>query len=89
VISIYKEPKHPYTRGLLAATPRIDGVKRKLKGLKGEPPNPLAPIPGCKFHPRCEYATRNCRREEPLLIEIQPKHKVACLRAHHLRDDNL
>lgn len=89
VISIYKEPKHPYTRGLLAATPRIDGVKRKLKGLRGEPPNPLTPIPGCKFHPRCEYATHNCHREEPSLIEIQPRHKVACLRVHHLRDDNL
>jgi len=89
VISIYKEPKHPYTRGLLAATPRIDGVKRRLKGLKGEPPNPLAPIPGCKFHTRCKYATHNCRKEEPALIEIQPRHKVACLRVHSLRDDNL
>ena len=84
VISIYKEPKHPYTRGLLAATPRIDGAKRKLRGLKGEPPNPLVPIPGCKFHPRCEYATHNCRTEEPRLVEIKPEHKVACLRVHDI-----
>jgi peptide/nickel transport system ATP-binding protein len=86
VISIYKEPKHPYTRGLLAATPRITGAKKKLRGLKGEPPNPLAPIPGCKFHPRCKHVRYNCHREEPSPIEIQPGHWVACLRVHDLPD---
>lgn len=86
VISIYKEPKHPYTRGLLEATPTIHGVKKKLGGLKGEHPNPLAPISGCKFHPRCEYATHTCRTEEPPLIEIQPRHRVACQRVHDIPD---
>lgn len=83
-VSIYKKPKHPYTQGLLAATPSIVGPKKELRGLRGEPPNPLVPIPGCKFHPRCKHATYDCRTEEPSLIEIQPGHRVACLRAHHL-----
>jgi len=84
VISIYKGSQHPYTRALLDATPTIHGAKRKLKGLKGDPPNPLVPIQGCKFHPRCRYATQDCRTQEPPLMEIHSTHKVACLRVHKL-----
>jgi len=85
-VSIYKDPKHPYTQGLLASIPRID-MKKPLKGLPGEPPNPLVPIPGCKFHPRCRYATENCRREEPQLLEIKHGHLVACSRVHDIPQD--
>jgi oligopeptide/dipeptide ABC transporter ATP-binding protein len=85
VVSIYKEPKHPYTRGLLASIPRLDRPKeRGLQGLPGEPPNPLAQIPGCKFHPRCKYATDECRTKEPQLEEIKPGHLTACFRANEL-----
>ena len=86
VMSIYKKPKHPYTRGLLTATPSIAGPKKELRGLRGDPPNPLVPIPGCKFHPRCKHATHDCRTKDPPLMEIQPGHRVACLRAHDLPD---
>lgn len=82
VKTIFKEGKHPYTRGLLASVPRID-VKRdliKLEGIPGELPDPHYPVPGCKFHPRCRYAKPICSREEPELIEIEPEHSVACLR---------
>ena len=85
VVSIYKEPKHPYTRGLLASIPRLDRPKeRGLQGLPGEPPNPLAQIPGCKFHPRCKYATDKCRTEEPQLEEIKQGHLTACFHANEL-----
>ena len=83
VVTIYKNPRHPYTQGLLASIPRID-VKKRAKRFPGEPPNPLVPIPGCKFHPRCQYATENCRREEPQLLEIKPGHLVACSRVEDI-----
>jgi len=83
VVSVYKYPMHPYTRGLLASVPRID-VRRELRGIRGEPPNPLDNIPGCKFHPRCDYAIDKCRQEEPTLAEIVPGHSCACFRASEL-----
>lgn len=83
VVSIYKDPKHPYTRGLLASISRLD-VKRELHGLPGEPPNPLVHIPGCKFHPRCKYAIDQCRKEEPPLMEVKAGHLSACIRANDL-----
>ena len=85
VVSVYKEPKHPYTRGLLASIPRLDRPKtRGLQGLPGEPPDPLAYISGCKFHPRCQYAIDKCRVKEPLLEEVKPGHLSACFRANEL-----
>lgn len=78
---IFKEPAHPFTRGLLASVPRIDQDFFEFEGIPGEPPNPLYPISGCKFHPRCRYATSVCSQEVPELLEIKPKHFAAC---HHL-----
>ena len=86
VVTIFKKPKHPYTRGLLAATPSISTKKGlfKLEGIPGEHPDPRHPISGCKFHPRCKYAKPICSKKEPKMIEIEPEHLVACLRAHEL-----
>lgn len=86
VKSIFKEPTHPFTRGLLASVPRIDQDFFKFEGIPGEPPNPLYPISGCKFHPRCRYATPNCSQEVPELMEIKPKHFVACARLDEIRN---
>ena len=82
VITIFKKPVHPFTRGLLASVPRIDASKDffKFEGIPGESPNPLYPISGCNFHPRCRYAEAICSREEPKLMEIERGHSVACLR---------
>jgi peptide/nickel transport system ATP-binding protein len=82
-ISIYKDPRHPYTRGLLASIPRVQ-IKREIHGLPGEPPNPYSHIPGCKFHPRCTHAIDKCRHEEPQLIEVKPGHLTACFLAEQL-----
>lgn len=80
VIAIFHKPLHPFTRGLLATVPRIDQDFFKFEGIPGEPPNPLYPISGCNFHPRCKYAKAVCNQEVPELAEIEPNHFVACLR---------
>jgi peptide/nickel transport system ATP-binding protein len=79
---IFSRPNHPYTQALLAEVPRIERTKRSFTALKGELPSPLAPPPGCHFHPRCPFAMPRCRIEAPPLIEIAPAHKSAC----HLND---
>ena len=84
VVTIYKKPKHPYTRGLLSATPRIDSDFFEFGGIPGEPPTPPYNISGCIFHPRCKYAKPICREKEPELRKIEPEHYVLCHRAHEI-----
>ncbi|MDH5451240.1 MAG: ABC transporter ATP-binding protein [Candidatus Bathyarchaeota archaeon] len=86
VVTIFKDPKHPYTRGLLAAVPSIHTKKGlfKFQGIPGTHPDPRYPIPGCKFHPRCRYATPFCGEKEPEMIEIKPGHLVNCLRVKEI-----
>lgn len=72
---------HPYTHALLSSVPVADPtVKKDDVILEGEIPNPINPPSGCRFHPRCPYATDACRQEIPELKEIEPDHFVAC---HH------
>ncbi len=80
VKTIFHKPLHPFTTGLLATIPRIDQDFFKFEGIPGEPPNPLYPISGCRFHPRCKYAKSVCSRETPELVEIDSIHFVRCLR---------
>ncbi|RLG76841.1 MAG: ABC transporter ATP-binding protein [Thermoprotei archaeon] len=74
---IYNSPKHPYTQGLISSVPRLRGPK-KLEWIPGQPPDLRNPPPGCRFAPRCPYATDRCRRGEPPVIEIEPQHYVGC-----------
>jgi oligopeptide/dipeptide ABC transporter ATP-binding protein len=78
---IFATPSHPYTQALLAAVPRI-GRRRERHGakIKGEMPSPLAPPPGCVFHPRCPKARDICRSEPPPLAEApgRPAQRAAC-----------
>ena len=60
---IFERPMHPYTYALIGAFPSIKGKRRELKTLPGEPPDLLDPPPGCRFHPRCPYATDICREK--------------------------
>ncbi|UCC33503.1 MAG: ABC transporter ATP-binding protein [Candidatus Bathyarchaeota archaeon] len=86
VVTIFKDPKHPYTRGLLAAVPSIHMKKGlfKFEGIPGDHPDPRYPVPGCKFHPRCAHAKPSCSTEVPEMIETEPEHLVACIRVNEI-----
>jgi len=75
---LFLRPNHPYTQALLAEVPRLDRKRRDFVAIKGEIPSPLAPPPGCHFHPRCPHAMARCAREVPLLREIAPGRLSAC-----------
>ncbi len=76
--AIFSAPQHPYTRARLSATPLADpAAKRERILLKGEPPSPIAPPPGCPFNPRCPLAFDRCRKEKPPL-EVKQGRAVAC-----------
>ncbi|MBI4582449.1 MAG: ATP-binding cassette domain-containing protein [Planctomycetes bacterium] len=79
-IQIYNEPRHPYTRALLAAVPSADPKSPRLRGfpLRGEIPSPLKKPSGCVFHPRCPIAQPACSKEAPALVEIEAGRQVAC-----------
>ena len=79
VDNLYDGPLHPYTMALLQALPRADRRREKnLKTIQGVPPNLFAEPRGCPFAPRCEFVQERCINENPLLAEIENKHKVAC-----------
>ena len=76
---LYACPRHPYTRGLMASIPRLDGdTGRRLVPIEGQPPD-LANLPsGCAFAPRCKNAVDRCRLERPPLEQIGARHYKAC-----------
>ena len=76
---LFANPVHPYTKALLHAVPTIDLSKRNREGfmLRGEVTSPINPAPGCRFAPRCPYATDKCK-ENVCLKEVSPDHFVAC-----------
>jgi peptide/nickel transport system ATP-binding protein len=75
--SVFKNPAHPYTEGLLAAIPTAEAGRLSPK-LAGEPPSPVGAAEGCGFHPRCPYAQRVCRSSAPPLLEVDPDRRSAC-----------
>lgn len=76
---LYHHPAHPYTNLLIDSIPEPDpDADHSLGEIIGEPPSPISPPPGCRFHPRCPYATAECSTEEPQLREIGDGHFVAC-----------
>jgi peptide/nickel transport system ATP-binding protein len=78
VVDVFERPIHPYTFALMSAFPSIEGAKRELTTLPGEPPDLLNPPPGCRFHPRCPRATSECKETVPPFEDKGADHFTAC-----------
>ena len=76
--AIFAKPLHPYTVGLMKAVPNVDEDDFDIQPIPGTFPNITEEIGGCRFHPRCPYATERCRTEVPAELEIEPGHTVCC-----------
>ena len=80
VNDLFDCPSHPYTEGLLKCIPRIDEDREVLDTIEGTVPPPYAMPQGCRFAPRCPYATEECKREKPKLYPIKEDHYCRCFR---------
>ncbi len=77
--TVFEDPRHPYTTGLLESVPRIDGkLERRLPSIPGAPPPVWNLPPGCPFRPRCHAAFGRCEEEDPSLEALEQGHEVAC-----------
>jgi len=76
--SIFGDPAHPYSKGLINAFPSILGPKRRLQAIEGSPPDLLEPPLGCRFHPRCPNAMEICQKKGPPPLDLGKNHVVAC-----------
>jgi len=75
---LFKNPIHPYTKGLLKAVPIIGSSGTRLESIPGSIPDLINPPPGCRFHPRCPFASENCGKEKPKLQKAWSDHYVSC-----------
>jgi peptide/nickel transport system ATP-binding protein len=87
VNEIFYRASHPYSLGLIRAVPTVTGEFTDLASIEGSPPDLIDPPSGCKFHPRCAYATQRSREEEPQLVGIGANHYVACHNWQAVRAD--
>jgi oligopeptide/dipeptide ABC transporter ATP-binding protein len=78
--SLFSTPRHPYTRALLDAVPSAAHRARERVVATGDVPSPIAPPPGCHFHPRCAFAAPLCKTTAPVLEPVSPTQTVACHR---------
>jgi peptide/nickel transport system ATP-binding protein len=78
IVSIFKNPLHPYTQGLIGAFPSIKAPRSRMISIPGFPPDLLKPPTGCRFHPRCLYAMDICKKQEPAFLQIDRDKYVAC-----------
>ena len=85
VESIFSEPVHPYTQGLLASLPRIDGKKNQLVAIRGTVPSPDELPEGCAFEPRCDKSFDRCMKELPELLPLDNGRETACFAAREQR----
>lgn len=85
-LELHRNPRHPYTQGLLQSIPNIELTEQQLKAIPGSPPDLLKPPEGCRFWSRCSRTEKKCRVEEPPLVEISPGHYVRCFKEAHNRE---
>jgi oligopeptide/dipeptide ABC transporter ATP-binding protein len=84
VADVFAQPRHPYTRGLLGSVPSGNAVRTMLSSIDGTPPSLTALPAGCTFHPRCGFATDECRRERPPLTAVAEGRMAACFHQHEV-----
>ncbi|MET3697849.1 peptide/nickel transport system ATP-binding protein [Bacillus oleivorans] len=77
--SLFKNPQHPYTKGLIDSVPDVRTKKERLYSIPGNVPTPGSIKKGCHFAPRCAFATEKCREVSPSLIEVGNNHRARCL----------
>jgi oligopeptide/dipeptide ABC transporter ATP-binding protein len=75
---IFERPIHPYTQGLLRATPRLDQVVERMMAIDGTPPDLISPLPGCAFASRCQHATDGCAHRRTGLSDYEENRQVSC-----------
>jgi peptide/nickel transport system ATP-binding protein/oligopeptide transport system ATP-binding protein len=80
-VDIFDDPQHPYTLGLLGSIPRLEHDQPRLLAIEGAVPQPTSLPSGCRFHPRCVFATPSCARNDMALRPISAEHEVACQHA--------
>jgi oligopeptide/dipeptide ABC transporter ATP-binding protein len=88
---IFRNPRHPYTEGLLRSVPRLteEGIRRRrLETIEGSVPSLVDLPPGCKFAPRCSYAIQECLAGEPALLEVNREHSARCIRFESVGDES-
>lgn len=78
IVEVFKQPFHPYTQGLISSFPDINAERTRMTSIEGSPPDLLRPPPGCRFHPRCQYAMDICRNKKPESVRVGKDHVVAC-----------
>lgn len=78
VRTIFKSPLHPYTLALMKSLPSLKAESEELSTIRGSVPNLIYPPTGCRFHPRCDFATDSCGEEPPQLVEVEKGHFIAC-----------
>jgi len=79
VDAVFREPRHPYTLGLLRSVPDFDAVRTHLAAIPGSPPDLAAPPAGCRFHPRCSFVQEDCRAAPIPLLELGGERAARCL----------
>jgi oligopeptide/dipeptide ABC transporter ATP-binding protein len=81
---LYRQPRHPYTIGLMASQPRMDRVTDRLVAIEGQPPDLARLDGGCAFRPRCRFAVERCAAAIPTLDDVAADHRSACFRLDEL-----
>lgn len=79
VVSLFTEPRHPYTQGLMSSIPSLDEEVTRLNPIKGLMPDPTNLPTGCKFHPRCPKAAPICSTQVPAITRLKDGHEVSCM----------
>ena len=75
---IFRDPRHPYTKGLIESIPQMSEERGALPMIEGTVPNPTEPVTGCSFSPRCRFASDRCRKDEPPVLDLEGGRRVSC-----------